>query len=316
MAKRKASKKTLNLKQLGFLAVAAIIALCVLYFTDRAGIYTFEQLREAMGYDIPKVVSGEDISVHFIDVGQGDCSFIVSGDKTVLIDCGEKEYASKVSNYIKAYGFTRLDYVIMTHPHSDHAGGMSEIIEDFDIGQVIMPDIPDDKTPTTKFYEQFLTALDEKGCAVKLAEREIIELGEAELEIFPPDPDEDFDDYNNYSVVSRLTYGKTSFLFTGDMEKKNEKYLLSLGVNLSSDVLKVAHHGSSTSSTEDFLNEVNPEICVIMCGDNGYNHPHEDTVKRLENYTDKIYRTDYVGTVVITSNGETLKEFFENEAEE
>ena len=151
---------------------------------------------------------------------------------------------------------------------------------------------------------------------MKLAEREIIELGEAELEIFPPDPDEDFDDYNNYSVVSRLTYGKTSFLFTGDMEKKNEKYLLSLGVNLSSDVLKVAHHGSSTSSTEDFLNEVNPEICVIMCGDNGYNHPHEDTVKRLENYTDKIYRTDYVGTVVITSNGETLKEFFENEAEE
>ncbi len=262
------------------------------------------------------IAKDADLEIHFIDVGQGDCSLILWEGASMLIDCGEKEYADDVLYYLKNHNVDRLDYVVTTHPHSDHMGGMSEIISAVDVGKVIAPKVSAEMTPTTKSYEKFLLALQSKGLKLTAAKPgTVYELSgktAASVEKTAPEfeiiaPVDDYDDLNNYSVVLRLTYGSTAYLFTGDIEKKAEKDILGSGADLSADVLKMAHHGSSSSTSEKFFDAVSPRLCVIQCGaGNDYGHPHKETVELLADTKTEYYRTDVYGTVTVYSDGSEI----------
>lgn len=257
-----------------------------------------------------------DLEIHYIDVGQGDCSLIKWEGAAVLIDCGERDYAETVLKYLEKQNVEKLDIIIATHPHSDHIGAMGEVISGIDAERVIAPKVSADMTPTTKTYERFLTALKDKALKLTAAKPgtayELTGRTAASAEKQPPKleilaPVADYDDLNDYSVVVRLTYGNTAYLFTGDAETKAEKDILNSGADVSADVLKAGHHGSSTSTSEKFLEAVSPEICVIQCGEgNSYGHPHAEILERLESRGVKYYRNDSDGTVTVYSDGEEI----------
>lgn len=255
-----------------------------------------------------------DLEIHFIDVGQGDCSLIKWEGASMLIDCGEREQSEAVLKYLKKQGVKKLDYIIATHPHSDHIGGMGEIISEMEVDKVIAPRISGDMTPTTKTYERFLQALKDKslkltaakpGTTYTLSDASAAEKVPPKFEVLAPV--EDYDDLNNYSVVIRLTYGSTSYLFTGDAEKQAELDILQSGREIDSDVLKMGHHGSSTSSCVEFYEEVSPEICVIQCGEgNSYGHPHKEVMETVEASGAEVCRNDSDGTVIVYSDGDEI----------
>ncbi len=245
--------------------------------------------------------------MHFIDVGQGDCELIRTNNKTVLIDCGERDCYREVIGYIEKLGIKRLDYVVVSHPHSDHMGGMSYILDNFDIGTVIMPNIKKELTPTSNAFKRLLESIGENGIEVEYAKAGTsYPLDDGEFTLLSPV--KDYDDLNNYSVTVRFSHGENSFLFTGDTEKESESDILDSGANVSADVLKVAHHGSSTSTRKEFLKAVDPAYAVIEVGEgNDYGHPHKEILKRLEKADIVVYRTDIFGSIVFVSNGNDLE---------
>ncbi len=262
-----------------------------------------------------------DLSVHFIDVGQGDCSLILFGDKAVLIDAGEKEFGGAVADYISSQGVEKLDYIIATHPHSDHIGGMAEVIRSLDAGEVIAPKVSEELTPTSMAYEDFLSALSEKGLRLTAAKAGTVysladgtdENDNTCFEILSPIRD-DYEDLNDWSVVVRLIHGETSFLFTGDAETDAENEILDSIADISVGVLKAGHHGSSTSTSERFLEAVDPSVAVIQCGnENSYGHPHRETLDKFKRNGVKYYRTDECGTVIVYSDGESVRIVTEKE---
>lgn len=250
----------------------------------------------------------DELTVSFIDVGQGDCILISSAGENMLIDCGEASESDKVVAYLNESGVKRLDYVVMTHPHSDHAGGMSTIIQTYNIGEVIMPHLADDDIPTTRYFERFIDACEAKNLYITEAELgNVITLGEAEAEIIAPNSSK-YNGANNYSIGIILTHGNNDFLFTGDAEKLAEKEMLAAGKLSHVRVYKAGHHGSDTSSSADFLNAISPEYAVIMCGTgNSYGHPHVEVVERLSEYVKNIYRTDLNGNIIFESDGINLQ---------
>lgn len=278
-------------------AVAVIGAVAAHYF----GIFTLDDWKELINIEKTSHAEGE-AEVHFIDVGQGDCTLVISDGKTMLIDTGEKEYAESVCSYLEEQNVDKIDCMVLSHAHSDHMGGASVIVDSIDIGKIIVPKMPDDMTPTTKFYENFLTSVKEKGLKLTAAKvGDVYEIGECEFELIAPV--EEYNDLNNFSVSGILTHGENSFLFTGDAEKKAEKDIIESGGFKDIDVYKAAHHGSNTSNCEEMLEITKPEIVVISCGEgNSYGHPHDEVVEKMSDYADTIYRTDIDGTVVITSS--------------
>lgn len=305
MAKQKNSSEKKTLKSLISKVAGIIVVLVLAYFTaDQTGVI------QTGNNENTSISSGETLEVHYIDVGQGDSIFIKCGDETMLIDAGERDYGSVVTNYIKSHSDgTKLDIVIATHPHSDHIGGMAEVLENMGGAEtLIVPKIVDQYVPTTKTYEKFLKTAGNLGMTLTPAKvGNTYNLGSATIEILSPAKDNYGDDMNNYSVVTKLTFGDNSFLFTGDAEKDVEKEMIDNGVLSDIDVLKAGHHGSNTSSSQAFLDVVKPEYVVIQCGaGNSYGHPHEEPMQRFSALTDKIYRTDLQGSIVITSDGHSL----------
>lgn len=296
-------------------AVAAAVLLLFLLLNDSFfhinGVPTLSQFFNAAGLSSDNggnsVPDGDTLQVHYIDVGQGDCQLIVSSSETVLIDCGEREYYESVIDYIKSIGISKLDYVVVSHPHTDHMGGMSYIIDEFDVGTVIMPKIQDSALPNTNAYKRMLTSISEKNIKVNYAEPgKKYGVGGAVMTVLSPV--KDYNDLNNYSAAVRITHGENTFLFTGDIEKKAEADILSSGGDVSATVLKAAHHGSSGSSSKAFIDAVNPEYVVIEVGTgNDYGHPHKETLKWIEERGLKLYRTDLNGNVIFTSTGSSLK---------
>lgn len=245
------------------------------------------------------------ILVHYIDVGQGDSILIQVNKKNLLIDSGPKSDKKKLFDYLSESNLDKLDYVIATHPHEDHIGNMSEVIDDYDVINFYAPKIQS----TTKTFEKMIDSLKAKNLKINVLKKgtDSINLGEGtKVTVFSPTKDS-YEDLNNYSPVIKIQYGKTSFLFTGDAQKDVEKEILISNEDISADVLKVGHHGSSTSTTKEFLNKVRPSIGVISVGsDNSYNHPNSDTIKRLKDGKVTIYRTDKDGTVVLCSDGSNI----------
>ena len=241
-----------------------------------------------------------------IDVGQGDATLIRQGDAAMLIDAGTAEGGDKVVAYLKQQGIERLDYVIATHAHSDHIGGMTRVLKAFKVNKFLMKFMPEGFTPTTATYERMLNTLVDKNVPVKeTAVGDVYKLGDATVRIVGPA--RDFEDMNDQSVVCLVTYGQRRFLFQGDAETPSENAILDSGQDVAADVLKVGHHGSSTSTLKAYLQAVNPSVALISCGqDNEYGHPHQETLQKLKKQKAAVYRTDKNGTVVIATDGQTL----------
>lgn len=308
--KRNGKSKPRRHRSLWLIAVSAVLAFCVLISIsekmEKPFLPTWNDLFSMIGLptDEPAQVEGE-LRVDMLDVGNADCLLVRSGGKTMLIDAGTASAADGILQYLDDQHIDRLDYVIATHPDADHIGGMRAVLRAKEIGTFIMSYMPEEHTPTTSTYENMLETLLDKGIAVtEAAPGQRYALGEAALTILGPVGE--FTDTNNQSVIAKLTLGNKSMLLTGDASKKAENALLAeyRGDELSADVLKVGHHGSSSSSQEKFLDRVGASVAIISCGaDNSYGHPHEDVLTALNERNITVYRTDLHGRITLTCDG-------------
>ena len=274
-------------------AVLLIVAVClVVYLTGQK-----------------KVIVPDDspLSVYFFDVGQGDCELICCEGVNVLIDGGEAEYAKKVESYLKDCGVEQIDCYILTHPHSDHMGASSYLIDRFPVSRILTTSFSELNVPTTMVYENFLSSAAASGAEVlNVRGGQSFSVGALSFSVLSPLLETD--DYNDMSITVRVSYKNVSFLLMGDASVAVEEQILAQNVPLRSDVLKVGHHGSSNSTSPAFLEAAAPEYAVISCGQNNpYGHPDSITVSRLKNAVTNIYRTDIDGTVQFYSDGKKLE---------
>ena len=243
--------------------------------------------------------SGDTLRVNYIDVGQGDSIFIQLPNKeTMLIDAGEAYEVDNVINYLNNLGIKKIDYVVGTHPHTDHIGGLEEVINTFDVGAIYMPKV----SSNSKTFEDLLTTISNKGLKVKTAKSGVVVLSEdnLKLEFIAPNSD-NYSNLNNYSAVLKLTYLDNTFLFMGDAETLSEDEITS---DVDADVIKVGHHGSDSSSSVEFVKKVSPEYAIIMVGEgNSYNHPYQSIIDRYESVGAKVLRTDLDGNIICDSDG-------------
>lgn len=245
------------------------------------------------------------LTVSVIDVGQGDSILIQAPNgKTMLIDAGESTAQSAIYSYLKSKNVKTIDVLVATHPHADHIGSMSYIVNNFTVGSIYMPKA----TTTTKTYENLLLDIKNKGLSIHTAKAGTNISLDSSLQISIVAPvGSDYSNLNDYSAVIKIVYNNNSFLLAGDASNVSEQEILNSGVNINVDVLKVGHHGSSTSSSTPFLNAVSPKYAVISVGaGNSYGHPTQDALNRLTACGVKTYRTDKNGSVVFKSDGKSI----------
>ena len=242
----------------------------------------------------------DNMRVHYIDVKQGDSTFIeFPNDKTMLIDAGKKEQGSNVVNYIKNLGYNKIDYVVGTHPDADHIGGLATVIESFAIGSIYMPK----KSSTTQTYLNLLKVIKNKGLTIHTAISgvNIISLDNLKVDIISPT--KEYETSNESSAVIKIVYKNRKFLFMADATTDNEA---DIKADVESDVVKVGHHGSDSSSKEEFVQKTKAKYAVISVGENSYHHPYDIIVKRWENIGAEVLRTDKLGSIVISTDGNNL----------
>lgn len=261
----------------------------------------FKENREAED----KPAANADTEVHFVDIGQGDATLVLSGQEAMLIDTGERDEHDVLVKYLQDEKIKSLKYLIITHPHSDHMGEAGDILENFDVENIIMPKVTGKLVPTSSVYKKFLKTVQKQGKKITAAKDESFRFGNADVELFTPK--QQHSDLNNISTLVKISHGDNSFLITGDCGKEEEKDFLQQKTDLSAKVLKVGHHGSRTSSSDAFLKAVNPYYAVISCGKgNDYGHPHEQAVKRIKKYASHYYCTMDCGSIVFLSDGRGL----------
>lgn len=244
------------------------------------------------------------LQIHFINVGQADSILvIVPNGQSILIDGGNSADGQEVVSYLKSQGVKELTAVVATHPHEDHIGGLDTILHSFPPKQVYMTN----GTSNTRTFEDFITAVNASGAKKIRAKAEVtLDVPGISGTFLAPISDQ-YEDLNNYSTVLKITFGKVSFLLTGDAEDVSEAEMLKRGQDLKATVLKVGHHGSASSTTSAFLKAVSPKYAVIPVGvNNDYGHPAQETLNKLVNAGVQVYRTDLGGTVVATSDGEAV----------
>ncbi len=255
----------------------------------------------------PPAVEGT-MEITVLDVGQADCVLLRTEEHTVLIDTGDKKNAvtEKIVTHLQSLGIESIDYLVLTHPHADHIGGAPDIINTFTVENCLMPDA----VATTKIFEDTLTALEEREVnVIEAVAGDRIVLSDMVLEILAPRAKE-YTEINDYSVVLRVLFGQTALMLTGDAEILSEEEMLQTfgAAALRADLLKVGHHGSTSSTGSTFLSAVDPTYAVISTGEgNSYGHPHDEVVERLASYEGlTTYRTDLHGTLVFSSDGTAL----------
>ena len=298
MSQRSGKKSSPLMILLGILVVGAAVVL------QQLGLFETEK-------PVSENLSGSaEAQVYFIDVGQGDSELIRLKDSgiDILIDTGTRSTKQELADYLKELGVDDIDILIGTHPHEDHIGGMAKIIEEFPIGTLYLPETSDEMTPTTKTYESLLDAAENKNVTVRTAAAGdvLLEQGNTSFKVLSPSHT-DYDNLNDYSIVTRLKVGDTAFLFQGDAETPVEEEILDSGADVSCDVIKLGHHGSSTSSSRAYLEAANPSAAVISCGvGNEYGHPHRETMDSLEKLSITPYRTDTQKTLLAETDGKTI----------
>lgn len=301
MARRKKSENN-KISLILILIIAVCIVVCSKVLPREVWDSAFEDMRL-----VSSLSSQAEMAVHFVDVGQGDCAVVESDGKYMLIDSGESDKAQTVINYLNNMGVESLDYCIVTHPHSDHMGSMAQVMEEFPVDTMIMPVLSEINIPTTSLYEKFLLSVEENCDQVIPGEAGYsFSMGEVQVSLLGPcEQDEDL---NNMSIVAKVEYEDASFLFTGDCSFDEEEDIMDNYYNqLDCDVLKVGHHGSSGSTSADWLEAVEPEIAVISVGeDNSYGHPTKKVLSLLEDFDCVVYRTDEMGSIVLETDGESI----------
>lgn len=308
MGKRK--KPTLKNKVSIIVSALALVCLVVLsvlitYFPN-LGLPKWNEISRF--FNLNETVNAEvfPFSVHYLDVGQADCTLIRCGEDTMMIDAGDVDAYRTIDAYLKAQGISSIQYLVLTHAHADHIGSADDVLKNYPVEQVIMPKYSAENTPTSQVYEDLLYALqDSDAKVIAAASGRRYSLSAFSFTILAPNAD--YSDLNNSSVVLRATYGETAFLFQGDAEKKSEKDILDTDFLMDANVIKLGHHGSKTSSTAEYLERVNPELAIISCGlDNAYNFPSESVLQYLEENAIDYRRTDRNGTIVVTSDGKEI----------
>ncbi|MEG2657681.1 MAG: MBL fold metallo-hydrolase [Clostridium sp.] len=271
-----------------------IMIICILCFF----------LGNMISHESSDTISNVETKVHFINVGQGDSILIQNNKFNILIDSGPNSSSDKIIKYLKKYNIKTLDYVIATHPHEDHIGSMDDVINTFKINKIIMPKI----TSPDSDFSNMIKILKSKNLTITTpSDNSTIKLDENNYISFLWTGNLVDDNLNNYSLVIKYVNKNTSFLFTGDSEEIIEKKLLISNASLNSDILKVSHHGSKSSSSSEFLAKVTPLISIISCGvGNDYGHPHKETLTTLMNVNSHIFRTDINGNIVVKTDGESL----------
>lgn len=287
------AKKRRTSTQRSFMLVMAVLGFFAVFYwaSDRTG----------NGIPLPE---SEEIRVYFLDVGQGDAILIQSAENAVLIDGGEYTAQKALLSYLREAGVTTLDFVVATHPHSDHIGGLPEVIGAFTVNQVLMPDV----THNTESFEKLMDAIEEQNIPLTVATAgEVYTAGPIRLEVLAPSGG-GYEDLNDYSLVMRMPYGGTAFMFTGDAGHLSEREMLDSDYDLRANVLKAGHHGSNTATGESFLTAVAPAAVVISCGkDNSYGHPHAGTLKKLADKGIPVYRTDESGSIIMGTDGNVIR---------
>lgn len=262
----------------------------------------------------PSPMPDGTLSIYYLDVGQADCELMSipkeDGSRyTVLIDAGDNGGEDELLQTLNDLGVEKIDLAVFTHPHADHIGGAAEVLSAIETDRVCLPPVPESMTPTTATYESMLDILIEREIPVTQAESGLVlyEDKGVSLTVLSPSEQDDWDNLNDWSVVLRLVYGDTAFLFMGDAEEICEEQILDSGAQLSCDVLKVGHHGSATSTSASFLQAASPHFAVISCGkDNTYGHPDAQTLETLQNQDVTVFRTDEDGTILAVSDGENV----------
>ena len=280
--------------------LSAIIAILIILFYNY---YTKDIEPSNANKETTPVINTvtSDLQIYYFDVGQADSILILNNDTSMLIDAGNNADGPLLVDYIKnKLKINKIDIVVGTHPHEDHIGGIDDIINNFDIGDVYLPEV----ITTTKTFEEMITAIENKDLAISVPEiGEKFKLGEADFEIIYTGTDDK--DLNATSIIINMLYGEKSYLFTGDTTEEVEATILNKNIDI--DVLKVAHHGSRYSSSYEFLNIATPEFAIVSVGEeNSYEHPHIEAINRIKKHTNNIYMTKDVGTIHLTSDGKNI----------
>ena len=260
-----------------------------------------------MGDTEPSVTRADvdgSIEIHFIDVGQADATFIVTEAGTMLIDAGSRRSGPRVVEYLQEMGITEITYVVATHPHEDHIGGMDLILNGFTVGHVLLPDI----SHTTRTYERMVEAIETHNISTSAPlAGHTFEMGDVAFTVIHPSTNNNGRNLNNWSLSLRVDFGNVSMITTGDAEVPAEREMIATGINLQADILRLGHHGSRTSTAQEFLDAVNPSIAIIQVGeDNDYGHPHSEVMDRLYEAGLRIYRNDHHGNIVLTTDGTSI----------
>lgn len=290
-------KRRIQAGLLAFLLMAGMLGGCSSENTGSAGADRSDRDTAAQTREV-----SDQLEVHFLDIGQGDCTLITCGGEAMLIDAGNNSKGTQVQAYLKSQGIESLDYLVGTHPDADHIGGLDVVLYKFDCEMILMPD----EEKETRTYEDVIDAAKVKDETITHPEvGDTYSLGEAEFTVLAPA--KNYDNANDSSICIRLQHGDCSFFFAGDAEEESEEDMMNSGLKLKSDVYKVSHHGSKTGTSEEFLEAIDPDYAVISCGeDNSYGHPHAAVLNLLRSAGVEMFRTDEQGTITAVSDGKEI----------
>ena len=299
MAAKRRRRKSKKLKI--FLAIVGVIAAII------AAVFGINEISKSSIPEGTKVEDGEAM-IHFIDVGQGDAILITMSEGNVLIDAGTNSSEDALQNYLDTHRITEIEYAVFTHPHDDHIGGADMILENYDVKNVLIPNYPSN----TRTYERMMDGIEKEKAVLHLAKPDMtFSVGDMMFAVLAPITEMP-KDTNNSSIVLKAVYGETAFMFTGDAEEAPEEEIIARYSkdSLKCDLLKVGHHGSRTSTSQEFLDIVSPEYAVIQVGiDNEYAHPQQVTLDKLRDAGTQYYRTDLHGDIVFFTDGKTMNKF-------
>ena len=298
MARRKSKKSTKKL-------LGIIVAIVLAFFAYEAKDMVTENVA------VSEFAKGDAIYVHFIDVGQGSSTLIQQGTNGILIDAGEKDYGQVVVDYLNDVGVTSLEYVVASHPHSDHIGGLDDVIYAFPTYNVVMPELEEFNTPTTRVYEDLLTAVFDKDVEANFIFDEAYHfILNDDIKVHAIAPVKQDDNLNNMSIICNVEVFDTTFAVLADAEKEELRSIYDETIyDFSADVIALGHHGSSTSIYKPYLDAVNADVAVISCGEgNSYGHPHKEALDYINGNNMTSLRTDKMGDIVfkVTDEGYSL----------